>query len=266
MYESIAHCQTNNSYGQRTTFSIHRRMTSVAPRLKALREKAQPKISIRKMADELGLVHSTYAAYEDPKKFKKPILPFNLAKKIAGVLDDRGISPSEVMKLAGLQGSDRSLLQDGGEETLKVTGAVAAGIWKEQSDWPEEEQYPLEVGPSPVRGVERFAVRMEGYSMDKTIPPGSDLECLRVSYGVVEPEPGDLVIVERHAHDLTEMTCKRLDREGDEWVLRSESTKPEFQEVIRIGTPDKEAFIDNEVKVIGIVIKAHQSHFRRRTH
>jgi SOS-response transcriptional repressor LexA len=239
-------------------------MASAAPRLKELRERAQPPISIRKMADALGMVHSTYAAYEDPKKFKKPILPFDLAKRIATVLAPRGIPSREVLALAGLQGGDRALLEDTGEEELVVSGPVAAGIWREQADWPPEERYTLTVGPSPVRGAERFAVRMEGYSMDRTIPPGSDLECLRVTFGEIEPQPGDLVIVERHAHDLTEMTCKRLDRDGDEWVLRSESTRPEFQEAIRLGKPDEGLFVDNEIRVIGIVIKAHQNHFRRR--
>lgn len=60
------------------------------------------------------------------------------------------------------------------------------------------------------------------------------------------------------------MTCKRLDIDGDEWILRSESTKDEFREPIRLGRPDRDAFIDNEVKVIGIVLKAHQNHFRNR--
>jgi SOS-response transcriptional repressor LexA len=146
---------------------------------------------------------------------------------------------------------------------LIVSGSVAAGVWREHSDWPPEDRYQLVVGPSPIRGGERFALRMDGYSMDKTIPPGSDLECLRVAFGEVEPEPGDLVIVERHAHDLTEMTCKRLDRDGDEWMLRCESTKPEFRdEVIRLGKARRRHHIDTEIRVVGIVIKAHQSHFR----
>lgn len=215
------------------------------------------------MAEALGMVHSTYAAYEDVKKYKKPILPFDLTKKIAEVLETRGVSWMDVMQLAGLQPSDRLSIV-GDKEILIVSGAVAAGVWREQTDWPPEDRYELEVGPSPVRGAERFALRMDGYSMDKVIPPGSDLECLRVIFGEVEPEPGDLVIVQRQAHDLTEMTCKRLDRKGDEWLLRCESTKAEFQEVIRLGRPSEDTFVDNEIRVIGIVVKAHQNHFRRR--
>lgn len=101
--------------------------------------------------------------------------------------------------------------------------------------------------------------------MDRTITPGSDLECIRVQYGFIEPVPGDLVIVERHNHDLTELTCKRLDQDASgEWVLRCESTRPEFQEPIVLGKPDANLFVDDEIKVIGIVVSSQQNHFRRR--
>lgn len=241
-------------------------MASIAPRLKALRERAEPKLTIRAMADELGVPHSTYAAYEDPKKFKKPILPFDLAKRIAAILEKRGISRSDVMRLAGLELHEGSELPAAAGETLMVKSSVAAGVWREQAEWPEDDWYPLEVGPSPVSGAERFVVRMEGHSMDLTIPPGSDLECLRVAFGAIMPLPGDLVIVARQAHDLVETTVKRLDREADgEWVLRMESSRPEFQEVIRLGKSSRDLVTDEETRVVGMVLKAHQQHFRRRT-
>lgn len=241
-------------------------MVTVAPRLKALRERADPRITIRQLADELGMPHSTYAAYEDPKKYKKPILPFDLAKRIAAVLEKRGLAASEVMQLAGLEVHEAETVQTSpAPEILTVKSSVAAGVWREQPEWPRDDWYKLEVGPSPIVGAERFAVRMEGYSMDRTIPPGSDLECLRVAFGTVIPQSGDLVVVARQAHDLVETTVKRLDREDDgEWVLRMESTKDEFQDVIRLGKANRDLFTDDETRVIGIVLKAHQQHFRRR--
>jgi hypothetical protein len=99
---------------------------------------------------------------------------------------------------------------------------------------------------------------MEGLSMNKTIPPGSDLECLRIGFSSIKPEAGALVIVERTAHDLTEMTCKRLAREGDDWCLLCESTEPEFQEAIAVGHPDEGMFTDNEIRVVGLVLSAKQ--------
>jgi SOS-response transcriptional repressor LexA len=149
-------------------------------------------------------------------------------------------------------------------ETLEVIGAVAAGVWREETTWGTEDRYLIEVSPNPFPGSERFALRMEGHSMDKVIPPGSDLECLRVTYGYVEPQPGDIVIVQRERHDLHELTCKRLDHDGQNFILRAESTRAEFQEPITIGRPDENSVSDHGVTIIAIVLRAHQSLYKRR--
>jgi transcriptional regulator with XRE-family HTH domain len=153
-----------------------------------------------------------------------------------------------------------------GKTVMRVTGAVAAGVWLEQTDWPPEEQYPVEVAhlEGSEAGLERFLVEMRGYSMDKTIPPGSVLDCVRVRFSDVVPQEGDLVIAERQAHDLTEMTCKRLARGADGWELRCESTRPEFQEVLPVGDPSIDLHIDNEVSITAIVLEARQLHRRRK--
>ncbi|MEA3264120.1 MAG: S24 family peptidase [Pseudomonadota bacterium] len=192
----------------------------------------------------------------------------------------RGRSNNPTLEtLVGLSralGIDISRLVSGGEgvmprvggvapyERLQVLGAVAAGVWREQTEWPEEDRYFIEVGPSPVVGGERFALRMEGNSMDKLIPPGSDLECLRTIFGEIEPVPGDIVIVQRDRHDMHELTCKRLDHDGKNYILRAESTRPEFQEPIIIGRPDADNFSDDGVQIIGIVLRAHQRLYSRR--
>jgi SOS-response transcriptional repressor LexA len=232
----------------------------VTMRLKALRQRAQPPLSVRKMAEALDVPPSTYAAYEDPAKFKKPILPLQLTQQIADVLTQRGIDKAEVLALAGLTGEFAAL--SGGrrsgsdDEWLTVKASVRAGTWKAQADWPAGEHYDVKFGPSEFPKEQRFAVRMEGLSMNKTILPNSDLESLWVKFSPIPPQPGDLVIVERHAHDLVETTCKRLAMDGDEYVLLSESTEPEFQEPIRIGKPDEDMFTDDEVRVVGIVLSA----------
>lgn len=149
-------------------------------------------------------------------------------------------------------------------EMLEVVGAVAAGVWREQTEWSQEDRYSIEVGPNPFPGSERLALKMEGLSMDKVIPPGSDLECLRVAYGYVEPQPGDIVIVQRDKHDLHELTCKRLDHDGQNYILRAESTRAEFQEPIVIGRPDENNISDDGITIIAIVLRAHQSLYARR--
>lgn len=78
-------------------------MPSVGPKLKSLRLRAKPALTIRKMAEELGIGYSRYAYFEDAKRYKKPTLPLDLTRAIADVLDRHGIDPAEVMKLAGLK-------------------------------------------------------------------------------------------------------------------------------------------------------------------
>lgn len=81
-------------------------MPSVGPKLKSLRSRAKPTLTIRKMADELGIGYSRYAYFEDEKRYKKVTLPLDLTRAIADVLDRYGVDPAEVMKLAGLNDAE----------------------------------------------------------------------------------------------------------------------------------------------------------------
>jgi hypothetical protein len=72
------------------------------------------------------------------------------------------------------------------------------------------------------------------------------------------------VIVQRDRHDLHELTCKRLDHDGTNFILRAESTRAEFQEPIVIGNPDEDNHDDEGVNIIGIVLRSHQNLFKRR--
>ncbi|WP_288806304.1 XRE family transcriptional regulator [uncultured Novosphingobium sp.] len=74
----------------------------VGDRLKELRLSAVPKLTIRKMAEELGITFPRYVYFEDSKRYKKSELPLDLTRQIAEVLSRYGVDPAEVMKLAGL--------------------------------------------------------------------------------------------------------------------------------------------------------------------
>ncbi|WP_374442504.1 S24 family peptidase [Stella sp.] len=65
--------------------------------LKALREEAG--LSMRQAADALGMSLTGYQHYED--RFKKPYLPVDLMRRVAGMLAGRGIAPARVLALAG---------------------------------------------------------------------------------------------------------------------------------------------------------------------
>ena len=78
-------------------------MPSVGPKLKELRLRAKPSVSIRKMAELLDI---PYAFYERELGCKKPFLPLDFARRTAEILARYGIDPLEVMKLAGLNDAE----------------------------------------------------------------------------------------------------------------------------------------------------------------
>ena len=92
--------QVQNAEHLRVTFAYTARMTSAAARLKELRNSTSPRLTVRAMADELGMPFGTYSAYES--RYKKPTLPLDLTRRIAAVLERYAVDPVEVMKLAGL--------------------------------------------------------------------------------------------------------------------------------------------------------------------
>ena len=71
--------------------------SDVSSRLKELRERAG--ISVRKMAAESDMSHSTYQHYED--RHKGPFLPMDKAMRFANALSPYGINEWEVLALAG---------------------------------------------------------------------------------------------------------------------------------------------------------------------
>lgn len=75
----------------------------ISLRLKAIRESAG--LTVRALAEALEVPSSSYAAYEDTKRFKKPFIPISLAKNLARVLEPLGVNRSDVLQLAGVDSS-----------------------------------------------------------------------------------------------------------------------------------------------------------------
>ena len=137
-------------------------------------------------------------------------------------------------------------------------GRVAQGVWLEES-----EADGTTVAYDRMRGdpppTDLFAVTPVGTSMNLRFMPGTHLICRRVPFGIGGFRAGDYVIVKRHAHELHEMTCKRveIDDEGVYW-LYSESSDPKFAEPWRAGKPDEAHHDDMEISAVGKVIRAVQ--------
>lgn len=81
-------------------------MEPVTAQLRRLRMAAQPRLSVRAMADALGIPLSSYARYESDRGFKRPFLPIDFVRRIAPILAERGVEPSEIMALAGVVGHE----------------------------------------------------------------------------------------------------------------------------------------------------------------
>lgn len=78
--------------------------TDIPQKLKALRERAG--LSIRQMADELGLTSgSSYAHYE--LRYKRKYLPKEFAEMVADVVERHGVDRRDALELAGVTPSSR---------------------------------------------------------------------------------------------------------------------------------------------------------------
>jgi phage repressor protein C with HTH and peptisase S24 domain len=99
------------------TFSHSEPMPGVTDELRTLREEAG--LTVRGLAERLGMPASSYAAYESPAKFKKKLLPVELAHRLADELEERGVDRHKVLTLAGVQSKGSELAP---EELARVLG------------------------------------------------------------------------------------------------------------------------------------------------
>lgn len=173
----------------------------------------------------------------------------------------RRIQPAEMPILAGILGMispPKSLTSVQEVKSIPVLGKVAAGVWMEQSYSEQDDLPTIEYDRLPGDGdfQDMFAVVPEGASMNRTIPANITLICRRVPFGSSAFKENDLVIVERENHNLREMTCKRLKfAENGDYLLCSESDRPEFSEPFVIKRSVDDEFVDNGISIIGVVLR-----------
>lgn len=199
VYDSVAHLATSNSHRLRAKISRCRGVDPVTARLKELRNRAAPKLSVRGMATALGIPPSSYAAYEDPAKFKKLALPIDLARRIADVMEPLGIPRADVMELAGITEdmfTGQTRLDAHAVRWVPLVGRAPAGNWREAIETPIGE-----VAVSAKKaGRNAFAVEVDGDSMNMILPEGG--------WAVVDPDQvhfydGRVYLVVNGDHDAT---------------------------------------------------------------
>jgi len=141
---------------------------------------------------------------------------------------------------------------------LEVVGEVAAGMWKEGTVRFEKTYEPVATHPDyPGNGQRLY--RVAGNSINKIAGNGEYLHAIEIYAGGIQPEHGDLVIVRRQQHGLAEYTAKTLIREDDRWLLRPESTDPDWQSDIEMKGDS-----DTEIDITDIVVAKWSPIERRR--
>jgi SOS-response transcriptional repressor LexA len=190
--------------------SGHGTVTENGRTLKELRELAG--LSVRKMADAIGVKPSTYQYREKPDDDK--LLPMEWADKIAPVLKEHGVDPADVYALAGVDAVGPK------QDRVEVTGWVKAGAFEQSNEIPHDDR------PAPViwpfhekmpKGVQALEVR--GDSMDMMFPAGSTIFA-QDPFSLEEEGKavlnGDIVVVRRknEAGDF-EYTLKELGQKAD---------------------------------------------------
>lgn len=136
---------------------------------------------------------------------------------------------------------------------LNVIGEVAAGIWREAIEWPQEDWLTF-YGRADVTVPldQRFGLRIVGESMNLLYPHGSIVECVKL-LGGAELSNGKRVAVLRQREDGEyETTVKEYvaDAEGVAW-LWPRSSHPEFQQPWRMDHPEPGITL---IEVLGVVV------------
>ena len=153
--------------------------------------------------------------------------------------------PSALSRIAGKMGVDLRMLIGADFEGVSLTGprlfvkgSVAAGVWREDVQWEENDWQPYTGGDhfsAPMKS--RYGLRVDGESMNMVYPPGTILDCVSTFETGAVPLNGQRVIVVRERDDGEyESTVKEYLRDGDtEWLV-PRSNNPAFQSPIELGS------------------------------
>ena len=150
--------------------------------------------------------------------------------------------------IASATGKSLSWLTLGSEDRagvpgLLVVGEVAAGTWKEGNVHFASYMRPVSPHPDYPWDAQRLYL-VSGNSINKIAGDGEYLHTVNMAGAGIEPQSGDVVIVRRTNHDLTEYAAKLLIKDRGRWLLRPQSTDPQFQKDIEF---DLDRFEDTAI-------------------
>ncbi len=237
---------------------------SITQELKALRNRAG--LTVRETAERMGVPPSTYAAKEDPKKFKRESYPPKFVEKLMDVFAPRGISHEEIYQLTrpifGFQPGMSNVIHKGFMESeepfdpssapvhslpknlelheVPVIDMVQAGAFTEAVN-PYPKGYGSETIHVPYRHNHIFAVTVKGHSMD------------------LEFKEGTKVVVDYTDKDLTDRKFYVILFDGGTTLKQYRAHPDRFEPRSTYNHYDT-IFPEGEIEVVGRVIQAIQTY------
>ena len=136
-------------------------------------------------------------------------------------------------------------------KNVRHLGDVTAGLWREAALFDlQEEDLPLVQVASIFDAADLFVLRIQGPSINRRAPSGSDVLCVKLEAAPRSFRDGDLVVVERESHGKFETTIKVVKGREGAWQLWPDSTDARYQTPVPLGEHE-----DETVRVIGFAIK-----------
>lgn len=156
-----------------------------------------------------------------------------------------------IARLMGLT-ADQLLSGEIAIGSIRVRGCVKAGQWREAIEMAPDDQWHVSVPTAEEYDrYRKFALTVDGPSMNELYPEGSILVCVDFYELGREPRPGERVIVHRHKGGQTEATVKEYRLvDGDPW-LWPRSTHPEHQTPLNPASDPDADEVCIKAKVIG---------------
>lgn len=184
------------------------------------------------------------------------------------LLEGRGEPPTEIsaIRRAGTLGGGPNV-----EGTLTPTrialatpaGIVAAGLWFEDDSMDAPHFEPQAVVPTRFGGLEQFAYRVSGDSMNLICPDGSYIIAVEYWKARAFPTDGDYVVVLRRDGQRIERTLKQVVVTPTQFRLEARSSNPKWANTAIVI--DRERFqgaSDSSVEIVGLAISFQMSLIR----
>jgi transcriptional regulator with XRE-family HTH domain len=138
--------------------------------------------------------------------------------------------------------------------SIRVTGAVQAGAWREALEWDPADQYELPVAlPEQYRNIPVFGFEVHGPSMEKVYKHGTVIMAVRYIDLGREPGERERVVAQRFKAHLVEASVKTFRRDASGVAhLWPESNHPAFQTPLDLDPGEGEE-VQVTHKVIGSI-------------